>query len=276
MQAFRISYAANLYYFVENLACWHKFSKVKYRNKFYFLLNNRQKKLIISYSKIRKKYSDEKWFDAAWTKDNWKQSLLAIKKRAGKNDFCIISETYFSLEPIFNKIWKARARNDLEKMKRNLEKENKKLEMATKKLQRIFGSRLRLPDIYLCWNPTEFGGSGGFDYGITAEGSPRNSIADMFRIILHETAHFLDMHSVNMIKKLEKRGMKKNEAFFMREAVTDMFAVELTKEFLGKKPHSNWGKAEAVKRRIKKLWEENDENFWNALMATGISFENVL
>lgn len=264
---FKVSYPTNLYYFVENLACWHKFSKVKYKDKFYPKLNASQKKLLASYTRVRKKYADDRGFDAAWTKANWKQSLLAIKKKTSKKDFQIISETYNSLEKVFGKIWKSKAEKDLENMKRSLEKEKKKLAKAIKKLQKIFSSKLKPPDIYLCWNPIEFGGSGGFGHGITVEGSPRNSVADLFRIILHETTHFLDLHTINMIKKFEKSGMSKSKAFFMREAVTDMFAVEFTKEFLGKKPHSNWGKAEAVKNELRKIWMKNTEkDFWDEIL----------
>ena len=265
-----IHYPINLYNFVENSSGWHPFTQ-KVKIKF----NEKQKKLLYIYSKIRKKYRDCKWFEDSFTKNNLNESLKTLSKKIKSRDILILRGIFYSFDKLYRRLWKIE-RQKLKKIKCTIEDAWKEFDKNNiRKIADVMDVNIfKKINVYLSYSKNAPRGSLFGTSGILLEVTDLENPRFFICIIIHEIVHFLDWfqgkNSYEMILKRRKIGKKK--AIIIHEALVQTISSHFLKNYFdfeleGK---TKWERdILRIKKKIKPLFnkflceKENLKlNFW--------------
>jgi hypothetical protein len=269
-----ISSVVNFYYFVDNLADYHPFSRIWAFETIKNKLSLSQQKNLRKYKKIRKKYEGKKWYDDFFVSEDMKTPFLLLSKKLSSEELNIVKQTFRDFQKLFKQNWKNN-KHILVKSKEYLSKYWISIEKGIfTELEEIMD--IRIPNeirVFLCFNPKASGGSLFGNKGVMLEIPPNYNIKELVCILIHEIVHYLDLQNKDSIKQIRKAGIPKNKAKIIHEAIIELFAPNgyLTKKYVKyefKQNKTKWSTdVDNVKKIIQPIFKDYlrniNKNYWN-------------
>lgn len=264
----------NFYYFIDNLADYHPFSRIWAFKNIKDKLNLSQQDNLKKYKKIRKKYEEKSWYEDSFVSENLENSFSMLSGKILPEELIIVKQTFQSFQELFNSLWK-KNEHVLISNKKNLEEYWTLIEKNIfNELKRVLNIRnAKEIQLFLCFSPKGSGGSVFGNKGILLEISPNYNVKQLICILIHEIVHYLDLQNKNSFKQFIKAGIPEEKAKIIHEAVVELFAPDgyLTKKYVKykfKKNETKWSKeVDKTKKIIEPIFNKylisENKNYWN-------------
>ncbi len=230
-----IQYPASFFTVVDNLSLWSPYSHRQYYAHWVenYGLTDRQKSLLIQYSKIREKYPWNKmepmFMYADTMEDAWKNARSTMKNEEVEK----LKEVFNAFKETFDMEWQhhgylLRRKDDFDEIFQRCN-----IEQAFDEVKRFYDWEKTESeiDIHLLYNPSLRWGGGGSHAGVQLEvrpGEQKGLILQEFSVLLHEAFHIIESRNGTRQRLRESGSEWRREVLAQKEGDVCQIVTEAT------------------------------------------------